>query len=106
MEFQQSLTLVTTASCYFLSFFLFLGILCFLVLFWGMDALKFSARHSPHGEPVDAAEVVRAIIAGIEVQEPRVDRNALVERSRPVETEGACIVEATIVAIAGSGEEN
>ena len=44
--------------------------------------------------------------AGIEEQVPREARIALAERSRPVDTVGACVAEATIVATAGSGEED
>ena len=67
---------------------------------------KFSTRHSTHSVAVVAVAVVRVVIAGIEVQVPRAVRMALVERSRPVVAVGACVAEATIVAIAGSGEKD
>ena len=77
-----------------------------LFYLWEKDALKFSTYHGTHGEPVAAVVVARVVTAGIEVQAPRVARTALAERSRPVATVGACVVEATIDAIAGSGEED
>ena len=92
MEFQQSQTLVTTEYCY--------------CTFEGTWMHIFSTRHSTHGAPEVAVAVVRAVIAGIEVQGPRVVRTALDERSRPVVAVGACVAEATIAATAGSGEKD
>ena len=92
----------TTAYSCFLSF-------CTLIapfFLGGKDANKFSARHSPHGVPEVAVAAVRAVIAVIEEQVPRVVRIALVERSRPVVAAVACKVEAITAAIAGSGEED
>lgn len=67
---------------------------------------KFSTRHSTHSAAEVAVEEVRCAIVRIEVQAPRVERTALVERSRPEVAPGACVDEATIAAIAGSWQED
>lgn len=51
---------------------------------------------------VVAVVVVRVVIAGIEVQIPRVVRIICVERTRPVVSVGTGIFEIRFVAIAGS----
>ena len=54
---------------------------------------------------VVAIVVVHVVIVRIEVEVPRVVRVVRVERTRPVVPVAACIVEAAIVAVASSGQE-
>ena len=59
-----------------------------------------------NGLPVVAVVVVHVAIARIEVEVPRVVRVVRVERTRPVVAVGPGIVELTVVAVAGSGQED
>lgn len=54
---------------------------------------------------VVAVVVVHVVVARVEVEVPRVVRVAGVERTRPVVAVAACVVEAVIVTVAGSGQE-
>ena len=54
--------------------------------------------------PIVADAAAHAVIARPEVEDPRVVR-VRVERTRPVATDAACVVETAIVAVARSGQE-
>ena len=85
-----------------------LGNLCFLVLLGGMDALKFSARHSPYSVPaVAVVVVVRVVVTRIEEEAPRVVVAVRVRNRRPIpagRTGG--IVERSPIAGAGAREKD
>ena len=61
--------------------------------------------HRTNSEPVVAVVVVHVAIARIEIEVPRVVRVIRVERTRPVVTVRASIVETAFVAVAGGRQE-
>ena len=86
---------VTTEYCY----------LHFVLCSWGQWMHKFSTHHCSHGKTVAAAEAARVARVQIELEVPRVVREALANRGQPIVTVVACAAEIAIVAIARSGEE-